>query len=74
MFQSQERYFRRLSRKAKVPAKLVAKVWDGFMEELVQEGLDKNDAKFIQILNQKVRAELKIESDESSLDKFKKFL
>ena len=74
MFQSQERYFRRLSRKAKVPAKKVAEIWDHFMEELIREGIDKNDTKFIQLLNHKVRNELQIESDESSLDKFKKFL
>ncbi len=74
MFQSQERYFKRLSRKAKVPAKLVSKIWEGFIEELIEEGYDKNNPEFLQILNSKVRGELKIESDESSLDKFKKFL
>jgi len=74
MFQSQERYFRRLSRKAKVPAKLVSKVWNGFVEEMLKEGMDKNDTQFLQILNEKVRMELNIKSDDSSLDKFKKFL
>jgi len=74
MFQSQERYFRRLSRKAKIPAKLVGEIWNGFIEEMIKEGLDKNDTQFLQILNEKVRNELNIESDESSLDKFKKFL
>jgi hypothetical protein len=74
MFQSQERYFRRLSRKAKKPAKLVGEIWNGFIEEMIKEGLDKNDTQFLQILNEKVRKELNIESDESSLDKFKKFL
>jgi len=74
MFQSQERYFKRLSRKAKVPAKLVAKVWEGFIEDLIQEGFDKSNPEFLQMLNEKVRSELKIESDDSSLEKFKKFL
>ena len=74
MFQSHERYFRRLSKKARVPAKMVAKVWNDFHQEMIKEGLNKNDSNFLQILNEKVRDELKIKSDDSSLEKFKKFL
>ena len=74
MFQTHERYFKRLSRKAKVPAKMVAEVWNNFHEKLIDEGFDKNDSCFLQLLNEKVRGELNIKSDESSLEKFKKFL
>jgi len=74
MSKAHERYFRRLSRRAKIPAKEVSKVWDDFTTKLIDEGFKQNDPKFIQILNSRVRVELEIESNNICLDKFKKFL
>lgn len=74
MSNTHNRYFRRLSRKAKVSAKSVGRIWVEETSSMIEEGFNQNNPKFIQILNDRVKMRLNLENDDVFLDKFKKFL
>jgi len=68
-----KKYFKRLSKKAKIPSKEVAKIWEKFSDQLEEEGYAR-DNKFFQMLNERVQEELEIKTNLDCLDKFKKYL
>jgi len=69
-----DRYFRRLSRKAKKSSREVAGIWVEETSLMIEEGQDKKNPEFIRELNDRVKVRLGLSSDNSHLDKFKKFL